>query len=143
MAGLIDTDGITNLIGHVIDRIIPDPVAQAEAKLKVATLAQNGELEQLHADTQLSAGQLDINKVEAGSSSLFVSGWRPYVGWVCATALAYSAILEPICRFISQVIFHYTGAFPVIDTNITLQVLLGLLGLGAMRSYDKKNGVAK
>lgn len=143
MAGLIDTDGITNLIGKVIDRIIPDPVAQAEAKLKVATLAQNGELEQLHADTQLSAGQLDINKVEAGSSSLFVSGWRPYVGWVCATALAYSAILEPICRFISQVIFHYTGAFPVIDTNITLQVLLGLLGLGAMRSYDKKNGVAK
>lgn len=143
MAGLISTDGIADLIGKVIDRVIPDPIAQAEAKLKVATLAQNGELEQLHADTQLASGQLDINKIEAGSSSLFVSGWRPFVGWVCATALAYSAIVEPILRFTSTVIFHYTGAFPVIDTNITLQVLLGLLGLGAMRSFEKKNGVAK
>jgi hypothetical protein len=133
---------ITDLIGKVIDRVIPDPVQAAEMKLKVATLEQNGELAQLTAETDLAKGQIDVNKVEAASSSTFVSGWRPYVGWVCGTALAYAGLIEPIARFIAQVIFHYVGAFPVLDTEITLQVLLGLLGLGAMRSYDKKRGTA-
>jgi hypothetical protein len=133
---------ITDLIGKVIDRVIPDPVQAAEMKLKVATLEQNGELAQLTAETNLALGQIDVNKAEATNTSIFVSGWRPYVGWVCGSALAYAAIIEPIARFIAQVIFHYFGAFPIVNTEITLQVLLGLLGLGAMRSYDKRKGVA-
>lgn len=140
--GLIDVSAITDLIGKVIDRVIPDPAAQAEAKLKVATLAQNGELEQLHADTQLAVSQIDVDKVEAANTNVFVSGWRPYVGWVCGTALAYAAIFDPLLRFVAEVGFGYKGAFPTIDTTITMQVLFGLLGLGAMRSYEKKNGVA-
>lgn len=133
---------LTELISKVFDRVIPDPVAAADAKLKLAALAQNGELEQLHADTGLAQGQIDVNKIEAGNSNVFVSGWRPFVGWVCGASLAYSAILEPVSRFIAQVVFKYIGAFPVVDTTITLQVLLGLLGLGALRSYDKKQGTA-
>lgn len=140
--GLLDVTGITDLIGKVIDRVIPDPAAQVEAKLKVATLAQTGELEQLHADTQLAVGQTDVNKVEASNANVFVSGWRPFVGWVCGVSLAYAAIIEPLSRFVAQVIFKYLGTFPVLDTTITMQVLFGMLGMGALRSIDKKNGVA-
>src|SRR5438067_7973726 len=107
---------LAELIGKVVDRVIPDPVAAAEAKLKVATLAQNGELEQLHAETQLAQGQIDVNKIEAGNDDRFVSGWRPYVGWVCGTSLAYAAIIEPFARFLAQVVFKYVGAFPIVDT---------------------------
>lgn len=136
-------DAIPELIGKVIDRVIPDPVQQAEAKFKVAQLAQNGELEQMRAETGLATAQIDVNKIEAASSSLFVSGWRPFIGWTCGAAFAYVSIIEPISRFIAQVIFKYVGTFPIVDTTITLQVLLGMLGLGIMRSFDKKNGVSK
>jgi hypothetical protein len=142
MMPLAILDAIPALISKVIDRVIPDPVQQAEAKLKVAELAQNGELEQLHAEVQLATGQMDINKVEAASSSTFVSGWRPFIGWICGAALAYVGLVEPLARFIAQVAFHYNGAFPIIDTNLTMQVLLGMLGLGTLRTYEKKNGVA-
>lgn len=139
---LFDLNAIPALIGKVIDRVIPDPVAATEAKLKVATLAQNGELEQLHAETQLAQGQIDVNKVEAANSNVFVSGWRPYIGWICGTSLAYAGIIEPLSRFLAQVVFHYMGAFPIVDTTVTLQVLLGLLGLGGLRTYEKFKGVA-
>lgn len=91
---------------------------------------------------KLQLAQIAVNQEEAKSSSFFVSGGRPFILWVCGVAFAYVAIVEPIARFIAQVGFHYEGAFPVIDTNLTLQVLGGLLGLGALRSWDKKNGTA-
>jgi hypothetical protein len=90
---------------------------------------------------ELSLGQIEINKEEAKSSSLFKGGWRPFVGWVCGFALAYVAILEPIARFIASM-FGYSGEFPEIDTSITMQVLLGMLGLGALRTREKEKGVS-
>lgn len=139
---LFDLTAIPALIGKVIDRVIPDPVQQAEIKLKVASLAQSGELEQLHAETQLAQGQIDVNKIEAANSNVFVSGWRPFIGWICGLSLAYSGIIEPLSRFSAQVLFHYAGAFPIVDTTVTLQVLLGLLGLGGLRTFEKFKGVA-
>ena len=100
------------------------------------------ELESRKIDQQNDMAQIDVNKMEAQSASLFVSGWRPFVGWVCGFALFYVAILDPVARFVAQVIFEYTGGFPVIDTTITMQVLFGLLGLGGMRTYEKAKGVA-
>ena len=70
------------------------------------------------------------------------AGWRPCCGWIGGIALGYAAIIEPAARFIAAVAFHYTGAFPVIDNTITMQVLMGMLGLGAMRSYDKMQGTS-
>jgi len=93
-------------------------------------------------DIKLQLSQIEVNANEAQSTSIFVSGWRPAVGWIGATALGYSAILEPLLRFVSQVGFKYAGAFPVIDTNLTMQILMGILGLGTLRSYDKKQGTA-
>lgn len=127
------TAGI-DLIGKVIDRVIPDRVAADKAKAEVLSMQAKGELDQL-------MGQLEINKIEAGSQSVFVAGWRPFVGWICGIALAYAAILEPIMRFVAEVFFRYMGQFPEINTDITLQTLLGLLGLGAYRTYERVKGV--
>ena len=91
---------------------------------------------------KLQLAQIAVNEQEAKSASVFVSAWRPFIGWICGTALAYVAILEPVLRFAAVVWFDYKGIFPTIDTEITMQVLMGLLGLGAMRSFDKSKGVA-
>ena len=101
------------------------------------------ELDAYAAETNRMQGQVDVNKVEAASANAFIAGWRPFIGWTCGLAFSYAAIIEPLLRFAAQVWFGYAGAFPVIDTNLTMQILFGILGLGAMRSYDKKQkGVA-
>ena len=127
------TAGI-DLVSKIIDRVIPDRTAADKAKAELLVMQTKGELDQL-------TGQLDINKIEAGHQSVFVAGWRPFVGWVCGVALAYAALFEPIMRFVAQVMFKYTGQFPDINADITLQVLLGLLGLGAYRTYERVKGV--
>ena len=128
------------LIGTILDKFLPDPKVAAEAKLQAMEMAQKGELAQLDADVKAMVGQLEINKQEAASTSWFVAGWRPFVGWICGLGLLYVALIEPMARFIAAVYFHYTGNFPVIDTSITMQVLFGMLGLGAMRSIEKVKG---
>ena len=92
---------------------------------------------------KLQMAQIDVNKEEAKSSNLFVAGWRPAVGWIGACALGYVAIVEPIARFVAQVFFAYSGQFPVINTELTMQVLFGMLGIGVMRSFDKTKGTSK
>ena len=91
---------------------------------------------------RLDLAQIGVNTEDAKSASLFVSGGRPACIWIGAAGMAYAAIIEPFLRFIAQVVFGYEGAFPAVDTMITLQVLFGLLGLSGMRSYDKKQGTA-
>jgi len=87
---------------------------------------------------KLDLAQIAVNQEEAKSESIFVAGGRPACIWIGAFGLAYASIIEPLMRFVAQVMCGYTGQFPAIDTNVLMQVLLGLLGLGAMRSYDKK-----
>lgn len=152
MAGIIDlvtsSNPIVGIVGDVagklIDRIWPDKVAQAaeraKAEQELMLLAQEDKLDERAKDTQIALAQIAVNQVEAASTNWFTSNWRPFVGWTGASALAYSSIIEPMARFIASVGFGYSGAFPVIDTNITMQILFGLLGIGAMRSYDKKQG---
>jgi hypothetical protein len=136
------TGGLFDFAGKVIEKIFPDPAKADAAKLELFKLQQSGELAQLAAETDLAKGQLAINVEEAKNASVFVSGWRPFVGWVGGVGLAYAAILEPVARFCATVFYGYVGIFPVLDTTITMQILFGLLGLGAMRSYDKKQGTA-
>jgi hypothetical protein len=78
-----------------------------------------------------------VNVEEAKSANVFVAGWRPAVGWIGAFGLGYAAVLEPVIRFVAVVAFGYAGKFPVIDTSITMQVLFGILGLGAYRTFEK------
>ncbi|MGZ8171825.1 MAG: 3TM-type holin [Methylobacter sp.] len=122
------------LIDTVVKRVWPDATEVEKAKLAQMT-------ETLQAEWNNQLAQIEVNKIEAASTSLLVSGWRPAIGWVCAAGLAYAAILEPLARFAATVVFAYVGAFPVIDTEITLQILFALLGLGGMRTYEKARGV--
>lgn len=130
------------LLGNVFDKLFPDPAAAADAKLKLMTLAQNGELAQLDADLKMATGQMEVNKAEASSGDPFTSRARPFIMWICGFSLLYSALVEPLARFVATVYFHYNGAFPMIDTTITMQLLFGLLGLGTMRTVEKLKGVA-
>ena len=125
----------------LIDRLWPDPAQRDAAKVKLLELQQSGELARLTAETELSKAQIAVNQAEAASPRLFVAGWRPWVGWVGGAGLAYAAILEPLARFVATIL-GYTGAFPVIDTTITMQVLFALLGMGALRTREKEKGVA-
>ncbi len=120
-----------------IDKIWPDPIKRAEELRKLEEMKQRGDLEELNAQVKLLTGQMEVNKIEASSKNVFVAGWRPFVGWVCGLGLAYASIIEPLMRFIAST-NGYTGEFPVIDTSITLQVLLGMLGLGVMRTREKE-----
>ena len=125
-----------DLIKTGLDKFFPDADTELKGKLEAAASEINNSY-------QLQLSQLEINKVEAGSTSLFVSGWRPAIGWVCGVSLLYAALVEPIARFIATVLFTYTGLFPIINTELTLQILLGLLGLAGMRSYEKSKGITK
>lgn len=93
-------------------------------------------------EQQPSLINAEINKIEAQHRSVFVAGWRPFIGWVCGASLAYVSIIEPIGRFIAT-LSGYTGSYPVIDTTITNQILMALLGFGAYRSFEKIKGVSK
>lgn len=136
MFGIDDAVGaVATLADSAVKRIWPDATAIEQKKLDLLN-------QELQSQFLGLLAQIEVNKIEAQSASILVSGWRPFVGWVCGVALAYAALIEPILRFVATVVFKYTGAFPVIDTDITLQVLLGLLGLGAMRSFEKKAGIA-
>jgi len=126
----------------LIEKIWPDPQKQAQELLKLEELHQKGNLAELNAKVELLRGQLEINKIEAGHSSIFVAGWRPFIGWVCGFGLLYASILEPIMRFIAKMV-GYVGEFPVIDTTLTMQVLIGMLGLVAARTREKEKNVSK
>jgi hypothetical protein len=130
-------DPITALlsIGNtIIQKIFPDPAQAAQAQLALLKMEQDGELAAI-------SGQMEINKVEAASNSIFVAGWRPCAGWTCSIGLAYVSILEPILR-LTATLCGYQGEFPAIDTTLTMQVLLGMLGMGGLRTLDKIKGVA-
>lgn len=120
--------------GKLIDRLWPDPAQAAAAKLELLKLQQSGELQQI-------TGQLEINKVEAANPSVFVAGWRPFIGWVCGTALAYQYLVRPLSMGISAAVGHPIPAMPGLDNNLW-ELMFGLLGLGTLRTYEKTKGVA-
>ena len=122
---------MNGVVKPILDKFVPD------AKERI--LAEQFAQVQLQ---QLNLAQIQLNTVEASSTSLFVSGWRPYIGWGCGTAFLYSALFEPLIRFVATVCFGYTGTFPILDSSITMQVLFGLLGMASLRSYDKLQGTA-
>jgi hypothetical protein len=131
-----------NLLGMGVGAIVETVGKVADDLFTSDEERMKAELDAFTAETVRLQGQTDVNKAEAASTSIFVAGWRPAIGWICGISLAYVSVIEPIGRFVSQVAFSYTGAFPVIDTTITMQILIGMLGLGLYRSVDKFNGKA-
>ena len=120
--------------GKVIDRVWPDPEKAAAAKLELFKMQQSGEL-------AVIAGQLDINKVEAANPSVFVSGWRPFIGWVCGSGFAIQFVIGPLAEW-GSALYGHPVKFPQMDMGTMMPLLAGMLGLGAMRTAEKINGVA-
>jgi len=129
------------MLPGLLDKIIPDPAAAADAKLKAIELAQRGELAALDADLRLMLAQADINKAEA-STDLFRGGWRPACGWVCAAGLAYTFLLRPVLPWLASLAGADVQAMPEIDTDTLMVLLTGMLGLGGLRTVERIRGKA-
>ncbi len=122
-------DVLTGPLADILDKFVSDK----DLKTKL-----NHELElELH---RANIAQLEINKIEAAHKSIFVSGWRPACAWMCTFALGYHFILQPIIVFFFA-ISGETVPLPEFDMNALLTILLGMLGLGGMRSFEKSKGV--
>tara|TARA_R100001129_G_C5207609_1_gene215711 strand:- start:264 stop:647 length:384 start_codon:yes stop_codon:yes gene_type:complete len=122
---------VASLVGPVtglLDKFIEDKDQKARLSHEIATLAEKQSHEALR-------GQLEINKMEAAHKSLFVAGWRPAIGWICALGLLYNTIIVNLLGIWLEV--------DPVDTTLLVPVMMGLLGLGAMRSYEKVNQVAR
>ena len=127
---------IQALIGPVsglLDKFIEDKDQKARLAHEVATMAEN------HAQ-ELAKGQLEVNKVEAAHKSLFVSGWRPFIGWTCGLGMFGNFITIPFSNFVLA-LFGIDIVIPLVPLETMMPVLMGMLGLGAMRTYEKKNAV--
>jgi hypothetical protein len=129
---------IDNLIGPVmglLDKIIPDPTEKARLAHEIATLAER----QAH---EIAKSQIEVNRTEAASSSMFVAGWRPAVGWICAIGLGFNFICVPLGNFVLTV----NGSaliIPALNVSEMMPVLMGMLGLGAYRTFEKTRGVSR
>jgi|TARA_R110000822_G_scaffold201871_1_gene339013 hypothetical protein len=122
---------VASLVGPVtglLDKFIEDKDQKNALAHEIATMSER------HAQ-ELMKGQLDVNKTEAAHKSLFVAGWRPSIGWVCSLGLLYNTIIANILGIWVDL--------PEIDTTLLVPVMMGMLGLGAMRSYEKVNSVAR
>lgn len=118
-------------VSQILDKFIADK----DLKLKL----EHEIRQELH---KANLAQLEVNKVEANHRSIFVAGWRPFTGWVCASALGYHFIVEPVLLFIFS-IYNIQLQLPVFDMGSLLTVLMGMLGLGGLRTYEKKQGLTK
>jgi hypothetical protein len=132
-------DLLKGVIGPIIKpftRLIPDPNARAEAEEQL-------EANMLTAITGLVQGQLAINAKEAEHGSIFVAGWRPFIGWICGAALAWSFLLSPFVTWIAFMLGANLEGIPVLDVGPLMTLVLGMLGLGGLRTYEKRLGVAR
>lgn len=126
--------------GKILDRVLPDKAANDAAKAELIKMAEAGEIQQV-------IGQIEVDKVEAASNSKFVAGWRPWIGWVCGSGMAYMYVVQPflvtLIAVIQCVARHQPfdkSMLPILDLSQMWPALLAMLGMGAMRSYDKAQG---
>lgn len=118
---------VSNLAGTVIGKLWPDKSAQEQAQLAAAVA--------------LVQGQLAINAAEAASPSVLVAGWRPAIGWVCGAACAWNWLGLPIAKLAGEVLGHPLALGPA-DLAEMWPLLLGMLGIGGLRTVEKIKGVA-
>lgn len=128
------------LLGNLLDKLVPDPKASADAKLELMRLAQSGELAQLNADTSLALAQLEVNKADAQGDGWMQRNWRPFMGWMCALALAYSWMVQPMLTWAAAI--HGWPAPPLFDTEQQMWIIGQMLGLAGARTLEKLKGRA-
>jgi len=127
---------LINGVKDLISEVVVDKDKRDELNYKIRELEDQANA-RYHEEV---LAQIEVNKTEAEHPSVFVAGWRPFIGWVSGTGIAYSVILEPLMSWVARVA-GYTGQFPVLDTSLLMTCVTGMLGIGAMRSYEKVNKV--
>lgn len=127
---------ILDPISNLLDKVVPDADERAKLAHEIATMAER------HAH-ELALAQIEVNKAEAASGSIFKGGWRPFIGWVCGTAFAYHFVLQPLLIFLVALYGWEIPVLPDFDMASLMTVLGGLLGLGGLRTFEKYKGVAK
>ena len=135
MAASDPVTALANVGSQLIDRFWPDQATKDAAKLELFKAQQAGDLAVMAAENSLVTKQIDVNMVEAASPNLFVSGWRPFIGWICGAGLAYQFLVYPILIATIPKIVQ-------LDMGTLLTLLGGLLGLAGMRTTEKIKGVA-
>lgn len=124
-------------ITGIVEELVVDKDKRNEIKLKIEELADKAD-ERYH---QELLGQIEVNKVEAAHASLFVAGWRPFIGWTGGVGIAYTFVLAPFIEFVARA-SGYTQEMPLPDAAQLMTLVTAMLGVGAMRSYDKMKGTA-
>jgi hypothetical protein len=130
---------LNNLIGPVtglLDKFVEDKDQKAQLAHDLATMADR------HAQ-ELATAQIEVNKAEAASGSLFKGGWRPFIGWVCGGAFAYHFVLQPVIVFAVLTAGIDLPPLPEFDMASLMTVMMGMLGLGGLRTYEKQKGITK
>ena len=130
---------LNSLIGPVtgiLDKVIEDKDQKAKLAHELATMA-----DKLSHEQQLA--QIEVNKAEAASGSLFKGGWRPFIGWVCGVAFCYHFVVQPIIIFVVALVGINIPDLPEFQMNTLLTVLGGMLGIGSLRTYEKQKGLTK
>jgi len=135
----LDITGIGSIFdfgSKVIDKIFPDKTEAEKAKLAMLQLQQAGEFKEIESELAVLTEQSKVNLEEAKSGNIFVSGWRPFVGWSCGAGLTYSVLAQPLLK-------AFGVDAPVTDTGVLIQMLFAMLGIAGMRSWEKSKGVTK
>jgi hypothetical protein len=122
-------------LGTLIDRLIPDRAAAEKAKAEM-------EQQLVTAANQAAMAQVEVNKVEAAHSSVFVAGWRPSIGWVCAAGLAWAFVVAPIASW-ALMVLGIKAELPAIQFDHLFELVLAMLGIGGLRTFEKLRGVAR
>lgn len=134
MAGLFDLTGFLTPVINKLAGYIPDPEARAKAQAEATT-------QMLQFVTNQNQAQLAVDEADANNRNVFVAGWRPAIGWACGAAFAWDYVLQPMATFACAACSHPV-VLPSLDTSEMMPVLMGMLGLGGMRTYEKVAGVA-
>lgn len=122
------------MIEKLVDRI-PDPAAKERAAMEM-------QAELLKYAAEQSVAQMEVNKVEAGHQSLFVAGWRPFIGWMGGVSLGYAFLAQPILSWFLAIVGVDTP-LPMPDTEAMMALVTAMLGVTAARSFDKWKGTSK
>ena len=122
-------------LGTLIDRLIPDRAAAEKAKAEM-------EMQLVNAANEAALAQVEVNKIEAGHSSVFVAGWRPSIGWVCAAGLAWAFVVAPVASW-ALMVLGVKAELPAIQFDHLFELVLAMLGIGGLRTFEKMRGVAR
>ena len=124
-------------VTDIVSEVVVDKDKRDEIRLKIEELADKAD-ERYHEELM---GQIEVNKVEAQHASVFVAGWRPFIGWTSGVGIAYTFVLAPFIEFVARAA-GYTQDMPLPDAAQLMTLVTAMLGVGAMRSYDKVKGTA-